>query len=56
MKENEINLDITEYKIDENKLKDIVNEVKKVNEEDRIFIQSDTEGKVFNIISTFLKS
>jgi len=52
MKENEINLDITEYKIDENKLKDIVNEVKKVNEEDRIFIQSDTEGKVFNIIST----
>ena len=52
MKEKGINLDITEYKIDESKLKDIVNEVKKVNEEDRIFIQSDTEGKVFNIIST----
>ena len=49
--------DLTKYKIDndkinDDKLKDVNEEVNKVvNEEDRIFIQSDTEGKVFNIIS-----
>lgn len=43
--------DLTKYKIDNDKLKDVINEVNKVNEKDRIFIQSDTEGKVFNIIS-----
>jgi len=52
MKEKGINLDITEYKIDESKFSDIFKEVNKVNEEDMVFIQSDTEGKVFNIIST----
>ena len=45
-------IDITEYKININKLKNVIDEVNKVNEEDRVFIQSDTEGKVFNIIST----
>ena len=45
-------IDITEYKININKLKKVIDEVNKVNEEDRVFIQSDTEGKVFNIIST----
>ena len=43
--------DLTKYEIDNDKLKDVINEVNKVNEKDRIFIQSDTEGKVFNIIS-----
>ena len=50
--------DLTKYKIDNdefknnNNLKKIFEEVNKVvNEEDRIFIQSDTEGKVFNITS-----
>ena len=44
--------DLTKYKIDNDEiLKDVIKEVNKVNEEDRIFIQSDTEGKVFNIIS-----
>ena len=45
-------IDITEYKIDENKLKNVIDKVNKVKEEYRIFIQSDTEGKVFNINST----
>jgi len=43
--------DLTKYKIDNDKLKKVIDEVNKVNEEERIFIQSDTEGKVFNIIS-----
>ena len=45
--------DLTKYKIDNyGILEDIFKEVNTVvNEEDRIFIQSDTEGKVFNIIS-----
>ena len=49
---NKISFDITKYKINENELKNIIDEVKNVNEENRVFIQSDTEGKVFNIIST----
>ena len=44
--------DLTKYKIDNDKiLEDVNKEVNKVKEEDRIFIQSDTEGKVFNIVS-----
>ena len=43
--------DLTKYKIDESKFNDIIDNVNKVNEEYRVFIQSDTEGKVFNIIS-----
>ena len=41
-------IDINKYK---NKLKYVLDEISKIEEYNRIFIQSDTEGKKFNILS-----